>query len=1095
MKVVGSADIVTSESFTLDISPYLATALGARKGATLYAVGFRHCVPELRQDVPVDPDLLAAWREFLTQALSEEDSQAGSSVSAFAAEDDKLTRAFQRREQLDVDGVVGPQTLGRAIKLGFRWAFATPQVSIVASPFPTASWGKLFRIRVLRAPRSGSAHALLHAVRVLGFACRFMELVEPIDLHSVELFSRRHLPRYRRSPTEDATVAITPVDLVLELPASDFHLRDQKDQSDDKVRATFGPDNLGKLPEALAEEVAKLHNELRSFLSGDRTRSPLARLQSALQTVLAAIESDLLLAERPDLQVVALEPMLTLNGIAEINEGLGLAREKIKIDRRSDDDSSTLTLDISPWRPLMWHQEQQMPLVGRADQNKLLAISYADSEERIICWHFYEVRQRVIAELDIRVPSDVSDFIWREWVYDVIRSAHGSVVASYTSPRLKNGVTACRVVVVFPFREDAPPGGFGDVSLIIGCFNELLGSRGRGEQRRYLDWCRHLGGGGYHHAAMHALGNAKREGSPRWRGLLEGTAYHMEVELETAKMWSSPVDASLELRGTQGKRYIDRFKRNPFLFTRALNLQDYKELYPAIPDLATRLQLAQRIIGIILGGENVSLVGAHRCGKSTVLNLVEDMLKASQTPSGAPNQPEPEDAKLVIPIRLDAAVTPINALPAEIIRLLDRKSKEAAVGSTGDVWWSGVWRAVADAFKSVASANVRAKVGFPALLGILDLEVEVGDEAKPTKTISPAQAVRAALDLLRMTLDKLELGNVTFLVMIDELSDGLLWGDEKPSSAAWRSMIELPEFRSIRWLVASSRPMRQEMSYSPFSNVFREETVGCLTLAEANRCIDAFSDADLADRARAETAAALERISNLDRQAPEEPAASVEAHDRKLTPVVTPRGRTALLKWTGRLPFLLQVACSYVFDRATQREVPIITSDLVQRTLEERVAMELSDYFEAQWSEFQRDPQMQQEIIVSLIRKYGSAEDIWKTALSKRAERQAQAGERKPSANRRRATDTVASRDAQRGELGPATRRALSRSGLEGADGEVAPLAAFWLLSTVTPRGDDSTRRQGRLTPDPATSFAFRPSAPPGRPSAPPGRPTGGGTP
>lgn len=58
-------------------------------------------------------------------------------------------------------------------------------------------------------------------------------------------------------------------------------------------------------------------------------------------------------------------------------------------------------------------------------------------------------------------------------------------------------------------------------------------------------------------------------------------------------------------------------------------------------------------------GENIAVVGAHRIGKSTVLNLVEDLLLRN----------DGDEARKVLPLRINAAVTP----PAEFISaVLDR---------------------------------------------------------------------------------------------------------------------------------------------------------------------------------------------------------------------------------------------------------------------------------------------------------------------------------------------------------------------------------------------------------------------------------------
>lgn len=119
------------------------------------------------------------------------------------------------------------------------------------------------------------------------------------------------------------------------------------------------------------------------------------------------------------------------------------------------------------------------------------------------------------------------------------------------------------------------------------------------------------------------------------------------------------------------------------------------------------------------------------------------------------------------------------------------------------------------------------------------------------------------------------------------------------------------------------------------------------------------------------------------------------------------------------------MACSYVYERATQYEVPIVTSDLCRKTLEERVAMELSDYFSDQWKQLGED--IQRKILSDVRKVYKKANDVLVLTTD---------------------TDTDTDTERQSAELSPSIRRALSRSGLQGADGLIAPIAVYWLLST-----------------------------------------------
>jgi hypothetical protein len=395
-------------------------------------------------------------------------------------------------------------------------------------------------------------------------------------------------------------------------------------------------------------------------------------------------------------------------------------------------------------------------------------------------------------------------------------------------------------------------------------------------------------------------------------------------------------------------------------------------------------------------------------------------------------------------------VTPITELLPEVVRGLERMIRQSK-GAIEEVL-RNLSDKVGSSFEKILASEAKLKFGVQLPVGV-SAEVELAG-SKETLSISPARIVRAALEALRNALE--QAGNdSTFVIIIDEIGDGLTWGDDVAASAAWRSALEATDLRRIRWLVASTRPMRQEMQYSPVSNVFREETVGYLSGQETDACIDAFGSYGPAREGKEKSAPESEGQRELSQN--ERKAEEKQKEWKKLAPVVTPLGRVALTRWTGRLPFLLQVACSYVFDRATVREVPIITSDLVRRTLVDRVAMELSDYFEAQWAELGKDPTIRKEILDSLVEKYGHAENVWNKALSEPShipERRRGDGRARNAENK---TDPKSSIDS-RVTLGPATRRALSRSGLEGASGEVAPLAAYWLLSTVPAKTPTTSR-------------------------------------
>lgn len=1017
MKVIGSVQEVSPDSMVLDMTAHIATALGARFDATLYAVGFRREIVPLRLGQPLSEEeperraLTREWQAFLKRHVlrSGQPAYLGPVTEVYDHDTAEATKAFQRDQVIDDDGEVGRQTLNRAFRSGFRTTSTAPVATIIASPFPTSSWSKLLRLSVIRESKPRSAHALLRALRSLGLACRFIEVIQPIALGNMELFTPRHVPRYSAtSPRSSSNAVMTPIDAVIELSA-------KLDSTPDGYATTF--------PMAIHAASRQLQETLRQLIENAHSHPDGADVAQARDQLTGAFES-LRTAGVVEgfTRVASLKPMHTLNALAARyakEDRLGWAREKIRIGRRERkrSRSKTLTFDVSPWHALLWHQSEQLPderPEAAENAHKLLAISYADSEEKLVCWNFFDLRQRVVAEFDVAVPSDISDFVWREWVYEVVGASGGDVISSYTSPRLRDGVLVCALVVVFPFVESVADGGVGDVARLLECFDELLGSRGHGTKFNEL---RKRMPRTYHHAAQHALGSVLGE------ELLKGTANHTRIVLSPVRMWSPPVDPDALValpephspsesgrpQPTKRTRYRDRFKSNPFAFTRPMTLATYDAVYdstaatslrtgPFSRQKDTRRAVATQIVqSLVLRNENVAVIGAHRCGKSTVLNMVEDMLLKEPSAQSSPGRsdgrhssapPTAAAAQRFIPIRINAAITPVSEFHQAIAEGLIR-SAEVSGPRTNLI------ETVRDAFTAVLRSDAQVEIAVPGM------KIAAGGGEKPdprsieeylanARTASTTKSIRDALRWLNDALTRTGKsetwqaeGPPCALVIIDEVGDGVLLEKSDAATAAWRSVMESSTYEGIRWLVASTRPMHYGFTYSPVSNVFREQNLGCLSEEEAHRLLDAFGS----------------------------------TQEGKLSPVLTPRAREALLAWTGRLPFILQVASSYLFERATTRELPVITESMCKRTLSETVAMQMSDYFSQQWLAFGED--IQSEIMQAL--------SVYKRPLD------ALTLEQKSRPVRFR----------------PASRRALSRSGFEDAEGGIAPLAAFWLLSTV----------------------------------------------
>ena len=146
------------------------------------------------------------------------------------------------------------------------------------------------------------------------------------------------------------------------------------------------------------------------------------------------------------------------------------------------------------------------------------------------------------------------------------------------------------------------------------------------------------------------------------------------------------------------------------------------------------------------------------------------------------------------------------------------------------------------------------------------------------------------------------------------------WGNAL-AYPVWRNMIESEDFRNVRWLLTSSRPLTEATDYSPLGNAVREFSMRPLSDDEADLL-----------------------ISNFDRD-DDKPG---NKKSNRVPLVVTYEARE-YLKWvTGRFPYFMQVVCAHVYERTVAYHIPVISHPLLRHIIRLKVIPELSDFFVTQ---------------------------------------------------------------------------------------------------------------------------------------------------
>jgi len=818
-------------------------------------------------------------------------------------------------------------------------------MTLIVTPFPRTSWSRLVRMSVTLDPKPGSLFELVSALNNMKLFTRHVEDVTGTTLSGVSTYR----PAFADDTDTQDRALLPSATFVLEIPS---------------------PGEAGHTDE--------LHAALTDVLHDARTSSAaIPKFQARLRELCAR-----------EISIQWISPMATLNKLSQEKvrvEKIGVVRSAL---------TGKLQVSLLPWQRQLWRSDLALPFREHPADRKdlILAMASLDSDEKVIAWYFYEYDKRLVVQFEMTTPAYGMEHVWFEYIYGCVKDAGGSVLGSSSSARIDGSWGTLRCTAMFPLTESATTSKeIENVKSIVHCFRKLQGNRSSTQE--FKDHETRLA---RERDAIEPLLFSEDASRQRW----SKKSLNSLSQLDQLIVWDP-------FAGSTVPRFSNLFAQNPFSFTTPLRLESYRKLYADL-DSADKERTRRRLAGTIIDrlsqtpGENIALVGAHRAGKTTVLNLVYDLLAQRLEEEKKDSQPK------LIPVRLYSPMTPPHLLFVAIMEEISKLGKEAPEEAAT---LAQSLRPHVSRFTQLAQAALHSTEF--NLLGLLTFKpgdfVEKLDRGESSgterlrsllvkvneeRTEALPEFLRISLLSLRDALDAMESeGQFRLVVMMDEFSESWGWGDARTLSV-WRQAIESSEFSRIKWLFSTTRPVKDAADYSPITNILYEVNVGSLRPEESERMIDAFSV----------TAWARDKETN---------------GDGRLRPVITHPARRFLIHATSSLPYLLQVSCYHIYDRATRTDFPLINKALCRKVILTKVLPEIADYLERQWSQV---PESAQRFILdSLPKRLRTPEEFLKEYYVWEID------------------------DAR---MPPGSLKALDRSGLRGEDGRcVAPLVAAWLLS------------------------------------------------
>jgi hypothetical protein len=844
--------------------------------------------------------------------------------------------------------------LSKSENAGLRGGL-NPFATVYASPLPFKAWGRLIKARFTTGPGPGTTLSL----------CKRLS---DADLYARSFQTSEHHSLAAPSGEIQGAVVVPDTEVVLEVPAKQF-LNNQNSQGVDGIYS-------------VAEENIQLHHLLNAILRED-PREDTKQFQQSVTSCINALNSRL---QRPGdkqqfkISVDSLGPLSALNALSRHSAWTKQVLE------RCDDNKKDAWLPCEQWQRTLW-PESRASAEGIGGSSIVL-LGSVNVDEKLLTLHFFNLHDQLLMAFDLVVPSAGLEHRWWQWIYDEIARCKGSVLSSHSTARFEGRWATLSIVAAYPAKrldeniEAWTTVQADDIGLVLTSFRNLQGyaARLRSEPERSQDAFQSLAddigtealgsprdstirvtkpGKGWLRArvAHHCLGVENAKGQLIQRPRLDST-------LKNGRMWyQEPVEAS--------SKYAFRFGRNPFNFTRPLSLKDYSVLYGSFDEMRrvdSRARLADRLATHIRSAhsENIVLVGAHRSGKTTIMNIVVDLI----------NDGKEDEDSAVIAVKINTAVTPPEqlflAVYQEILNLEKKPWRFNSPKAKAVRFVKSAGTAIANSFHNVfkSNASLELDVTLPFLSSLRiatadainveaehrrELEQRRGQEAMPEMELTARRAarLRASVALLKKLLRDASDEGERFKVVIalDEVADASAWGTNW-AFPAWRQLIEDPGLPEARWLFSSTRPLAVSTGYSPLGNAMREYNMEPLRDVEAEVFLNAFDSFD----SKWWDAADVSKMA-------------------RVKPVVTFHARKRIMWLAGNQPYLMQLMCCHLFDECIRTSVPILTGRLVRKIVKGRILSELSDFFLGQWKTLDSE---HATAILNAVAETASSMDLWR---------------------------------------------------------------------------------------------------------------------
>ena len=982
-----------------------------------------------------------------------------------------------------------------------------PQSTLVASPFPVQSWVRLVRASFSVGTGNGKVLRLFKLLERLALFPRHVEAVEGIDLQNIR-FSASDFEKQPGGERLDSNDIRPSAMVVFEVPREDA-LSAWLDQPESEFSIDRAPlkalhqklRDLLDSPDENEDEAGQKNGKRNKIVT--RATVALKECVKLAQEGAKGESGEKRSTDDPkpfQIKLDWLSPMKTLNLLGKRikQETSQLPAFKAKLELKRAANGRDLAVDCGKWMPFLWPsvRENSYRTKNPVEHGKGVVID-ADSDEKVLTARFFPLDDFAVSEFEIELPAALLDHRWMRWVFDILNRCGGSIIAANSSARLIGRWTNLLVTAVFPLRRDmscqiasvgkarnCPVTDYSktcikdekdkkdehrrfpceyDVSKIVECFRKLketplLGSPDQAPSRinvfmettlaRQLHdlTCQLTRDVGRNSAAARSYRNRVFETGLDKSKASQALQHQPKLEAvlqRVSLLYARPTSLSTP-------DYEQRFGRNPFDFTNPLDLSRFKNLYdPQLLEKSdSRYRLAWRICQrLSVGrGENIVIVGAHRSGKTSLMNIVVDRLNRGEfsEPTGQKHH--------VIAVRIQAALTPPQELLSTIIhqilaRVLTREQKQKLEQQQPDSPESKESRKIAKRFMRGVKTFVKrfdprtlgisAEFSLPLVAKIAVSLAEADDknkgyrpktrfeqlveEFKCLETIAEmeplerrAKYLKASAQLLKEILKDINSpakGGKTpppirLVVAMDEIGDAGPWGGAW-AYPTWRFIIESEEFTAIKWLFSTTHGLVDDSHYSPLSNALREYNLEPLRKEEARSLLRIFEYPPRNNRN-----IFWPGIDPIDPQTP--PSEQHVDDEFLMRPTLTFRARRFICYVTGQQPYLIQVACCHLFEQAVREHVPVITEALAETVIMDRVIADLFDYFDAQWKSM--SDELKKAIEASL------PNEIPPLAVCAREERRFAA------------------------DIDPSLRKALLRSGLasEPESVSVVPLFCIW---------------------------------------------------